>query len=114
MLIAVVLVAVLAVVSISLLSAARAYVGGESQWSRAQKTATHYLMRYAESRSDKDWDGYLKAIEVPMGDRRAREALDQPTLDLAAAWEGFRTGLTHDDDIPASSACIAGSGMCLS
>ena len=45
MLIAVVLVAVLAVVSISLLSAARAYVGGESQWSRAQKTATHYLMR---------------------------------------------------------------------
>ena len=100
MLIAVVLVAVLAVVSISLLSAARAYVGGESQWSRAQKTATHYLMRYAESRSDKDWDGYLKAIEVPMGDRRAREALDQPTLDLAAAWEGFRTGLTHDDDVP--------------
>jgi PAS domain S-box-containing protein len=100
MLIAVVLVAVLAVVSISLLSAARAYVGGESQWSRAQKTATHYLMRYAETRSAKDWDGYLKAIEVPLGDRRAREALDRDELDVAAAWEGFRTGLTHDDDIP--------------
>ncbi len=96
----VVLVAALAVMCISLLSAARAYVGGESQWSRAQKTATHYLTRYADSRSPGDWKRYRDAIEVPLGDRRAREELDKPHPDLAVVRAGFITGLNHPDDIP--------------
>ncbi|MDQ6680971.1 MAG: GGDEF domain-containing protein, partial [Pseudomonadota bacterium] len=96
----VVLVAALAVMCISLLSATRAYVSGESQWSRAQKTATHYLTRYAESRSPADWKRYREAIEVPLGDRRAREELDKPHPDLAVVRAGFITGLNHPDDIP--------------
>jgi hypothetical protein len=34
--------------SIDILSAARAYVGGESLWSKRQKDAVIHLMRYAD------------------------------------------------------------------
>ncbi|MFY9512212.1 MAG: GGDEF domain-containing protein, partial [Rubrivivax sp.] len=94
-----VLLATFAVVCIMLLSAARAYVGGESQWSRAQKTATHHLLRYAETRAPQDWDAYHAAIQIPLGDRRAREELDKPEPDLEVVRAGFLAGANHADDI---------------
>ena len=45
---------VLAVFSMDLLSAARAYVGGEGLWSKAQKQAVYSLNRYADSRAEAD------------------------------------------------------------
>ena len=95
-----VLLAALCVMCISLLSAARAYVGGESQWSRSQKAAAHHLLRYAETRSAQDWAGYTGAIQVPLGDRRAREELDKPRPDLAVARDGLLAGANHIDDVP--------------
>jgi PAS domain S-box-containing protein len=94
------LLASLGVVCISVLSAARAYVGGESQWSRSQKSAAHHLQRYAETGDPNLWAAYLSAIEVPLGDRRAREELDRPEPDLAVVRDGFIAGLNHPDDIP--------------
>ncbi|MBI3368789.1 MAG: PAS domain S-box protein, partial [Burkholderiales bacterium] len=95
-----VVLAALSIVSISVLSAARAYVGGESQWSRSQKSASHHLMRYADTRAAADWERYSRAIAVPLGDRRAREALNQPEPDLALVREGFVAGMNHPDDVP--------------
>ena len=43
----VVLLLVLSGISMDILSATRAYVGGESLWSKAQKDAVFYLNRYA-------------------------------------------------------------------
>ena len=71
----VVLLVVLGNVSMDILSATRAYVGGESLWSKAQKDAVYYLNRYAATRSEPDYERYLEAIKVPIGDRKAREEL---------------------------------------
>src|SRR5208282_3490105 len=86
-------------VSMDILSSTRAYVGGESLWSKAQKDAAFYLNRYAATRSETDYDRYLDVIKVPLGDRKAREELDQPKPNLERARAGFIEGHNHPDDI---------------
>jgi hypothetical protein len=43
------LLAILGMASAEILSAVRAYVGGESLWSKGQKDAVYQLMNYVES-----------------------------------------------------------------
>jgi PAS domain S-box-containing protein len=93
--------AVLGTAAISLLSAARAYVGGEGIWSRAQKSAVQALLLYLDDGNEAHFRDWEAAIAVPMGDRRAREELDQPAPDLQRVTEGFTAGQNHPDDIPA-------------
>jgi diguanylate cyclase (GGDEF)-like protein/PAS domain S-box-containing protein len=95
----VVLLVVLWSVSMDILSATRAYVGGESLWSKAQKDAVFYLNRYAATRSETDYERYLEVIKVPLGDREAREELEQPSPNLERARQGFLDGRNHPDDI---------------
>src|SRR5713226_8434876 len=59
----------LAIVSIDILAAGRAYVEGESLWSKNQKEAVFHLLRFAETRSESDFRSYQKAIMVPLGSR---------------------------------------------
>jgi two-component system, sensor histidine kinase len=82
------------------LSSARAYVGGESLWSKGQKDAVRHLLSYAETHDEADWTGYRKAIAIPLGDRIAREQLETPRPDLEAVRGGFLAGGLHPDDIP--------------
>ncbi|MBT9489145.1 MAG: PAS domain S-box protein [Rubrivivax sp.] len=93
------LLSALAILCILLISSARAYVGGESQWSKGQKIATLALLRYAETRDPAEWRRYEAAIAVPLGDRRAREELEQAEPDLAIVREGFLQGDNHADDL---------------
>jgi diguanylate cyclase (GGDEF)-like protein/PAS domain S-box-containing protein len=95
----IILLAVLWSLSMDILSATRAYVGGESLWSKAQKDAVFYLNRYAVTRSETDYERYLEAIKVPLGDRKAREELEQASPNLARARQGFLEGHNHPDDI---------------
>ena len=90
---------ILAIESLDVLSASRAYVGGESLWSKAQKEAVYSLVRYAQSRSESDYRDYHAAIAVPMGDRRARLELEKAKPDLAAARDGFIAGKNDPDDV---------------
>ena len=90
----------LAVTEMRVLSAVRAYVGGEGLWSKAQKSAVHRLQRYATTRDPRDWEGFRAAIAVPLGDRRARLALDRPDPDTAAATAGLLDGRNHPGDVP--------------
>ena len=83
------------------LSAGRAYVAGEGLWSKAQKDAVHYLLRYARTLEERDYERYADAISVNLGDRRAREALDRPDPDFAAARQGFIQGRNHPHDVDA-------------
>ena len=78
----------------------RAYVSAESAWSNAQKNAVGYLEQYAQTRNEDYFAQYQNEIAVPLGDRKARLALDHPRPDLARAREGFREGRNHPDDIP--------------
>ncbi|MGH7254162.1 MAG: hypothetical protein ACREI3_00165, partial [Nitrospirales bacterium] len=59
----------LAVASIDILAAGRAYVEGESLWSKNQKEAVFHLIRFAATGSESDFLGYRKSIMVPKGFR---------------------------------------------
>ena len=86
---------VVAIVSIDVLSSVRAYVTGESLYSKGQKDAQIYLLDYAEYHKEDDYRRFQQALAVPLGDRLAREALQRPDPDLAAARDGFLQGGNH-------------------
>ncbi|WP_019466631.1 EAL domain-containing protein [Dyella japonica] len=86
--------------SLDILSAARAFVGGESRWSKAQKIAVASLEQYLTSKAEADYDRYLDAIAVPLGDHRARIELDRPQPDMAIVASGFGRGGIDASDVP--------------
>src|SRR6202021_1298977 len=86
--------------SIDILSAARAYVGGESLWSKRQKDAVIHLMRYADGHGEDEFRAYERAIAVPLGDRKARLELTNARPDYDKAAAGLLAGGSHPDDIP--------------
>jgi diguanylate cyclase (GGDEF)-like protein/PAS domain S-box-containing protein len=89
----------LAVISLYTLSSVRAYVGGEALWSKGQKDAIYDLNRYIETGDAVAYRRYQKAIDIPIGDRDARFALDTKPPDLKATRAGFLRGGNHPDDI---------------
>ena len=95
----VVVLLLLASYSISLMSASRAYVGGEGLWSKAQKQAVHALLRYTLDHQPGDYRRYESELAVILGDRQARLELEKDEPDLAVARQGFLQGRNHPDDI---------------
>jgi signal transduction histidine kinase len=79
-------------------SGARAYVGGEGLWSKSQKHAVYYLSKYATSRQETDYESYLRAIAVPLGDKKARLELEKAAPDYAVVYQGFAEGRNHPAD----------------
>ncbi len=68
------------------LSSARAYVGGEGLWSKAQKDAVYHLTRYAYTRDPLEYAAFESHLDVHRGDRQARLELlkDRHRLDPGA------------------------------
>ncbi|WP_019451176.1 diguanylate cyclase [Cupriavidus sp. BIS7] len=92
--------ALFCIASVDVLSAARSFVAGESLWTKGQKAAVLHLLSYSRSQLDSDYDAYLVAIAVPLGDHRARIELERrPDYDHARAVEGLLIGGNHSDDI---------------
>jgi signal transduction histidine kinase len=91
--------ALLGVLSADLLSAARAYVGGESLWSKSRALASQQLRHYLQGGDAAALDGFERALAVPLGDRRARLELDRVGTDAAVVREGFVQGGNHPDDV---------------
>jgi diguanylate cyclase (GGDEF)-like protein len=85
--------------SIGILSAGRAYVGGEGLWSKAQKDMIYSLARYAHYHNLAYYQAYLKSLDVSHGDRQARLELEKKNPDLQIATAGFLQGRNHPDDI---------------
>ena len=98
-LIVVALLAALGAASAEILSAVRAYVGAESLWSKGQKDAIHHLSTYADSRNPVDYQKYLSAVAVPMGDRMARLELQRPNPNLEVARRGYLDAGNHPGDV---------------
>ncbi|AET92207.1 diguanylate cyclase/phosphodiesterase with PAS/PAC sensor(s) [Burkholderia sp. YI23] len=73
--------------SLSIMSSVRAYIGGESTWSKGQKDAVFYLIRYAQTGDEAAFRQYESAIAYPLNLKRARLALEGsgPDPDLAIA-----------------------------
>ena len=80
-------------------AASTAWIMGQSHWSRGQQQATHALSRYITSGDPADLAATRQALRVPLGDLRARRALEQAEPDVAAARQGFIEGGNARGDI---------------
>ena len=89
----------LSYLTIDNLSDARAYVGGEGLWSKAQKQAMYDLLRYSISHSEQDYLAYQQSLLVPLGDKEARIELEKPAPDMSVVRRGFLQGRNHPDDV---------------
>ena len=96
----VILQALLAGLSLEILSSVRAYVGGEGIWSKSQKDAIHFISVYSQTGDADFFDRFRKAIAIPLSDRAARHALELSIPDLDAARDGLLGGGNHPGDVP--------------
>jgi diguanylate cyclase (GGDEF)-like protein len=96
---AILLQAILATFSFSILSSVRAYVAGEGFWTRGQKDAIYYLTEYVISGNEKDFGLFQAAVAVPLADRAARIALESNQPNIAVARKSFIAGHNHSDDV---------------
>ncbi|WP_297892757.1 sensor domain-containing diguanylate cyclase [Shewanella sp.] len=76
----------------------RTYVRGEGLWAKAQKDAIFYLTHYSHDKNEVDYQRYLAATDVIMGDSQARQALRSVPIDEQAAKLGFIQGGNDERD----------------
>ncbi len=85
--------------TIKILSSTRAYINGESQYSKGQKDASLYLSAYLQTEDTADWTAFNAAISIPMGDNIARKLLTDHGPDKEIT-QGFLAGKNRPDDVP--------------
>jgi diguanylate cyclase (GGDEF)-like protein len=90
---------ILANFSFGLLSSMRAYVGGESMWSKAQKDAVFHLQKYADNHAPAELRQFRSDIAVSLGDHEARIEMDKPNPDIRKVRREFIRGGNHPDDV---------------
>lgn len=84
--------------TIKILSANRAYVNGESHYSKSQKDASRHLITYLYTQNPNQWKLYLQELKVPQGDGIARITLLKAG-DNTVARNGLLVGRNHEDDL---------------
>jgi diguanylate cyclase (GGDEF)-like protein len=96
---AMVLLLLVAALGMQVLSVIRAYIAGESHWSKAQKNAVFHLEKFASVGNESEYQAYRANIAVNLGDRRARLAMVGTQVDAEAARLGLLEGRNHPDDV---------------
>jgi len=84
---------------LELQTSATAYIIGESHWSKSQQSLAHELQRYAASGDPAQLQRARDLLRVPLGDRRARLALEQDPVDLETPRQGFLDGMNAPEGI---------------
>ncbi len=84
--------------SIKLVSATRAYVNAESQYSKAQKKATRYLISFVETRHLESYHLFKKELSIPIGDKLARTGMENGDK-YAGIKNNLISGRNHSTDI---------------
>ena len=84
--------------SIKILSGTRAYINGESEYSKGQKDASTYLTNYIYFENERDYVAFERAISIPKGDQIARLALSSSNINVEIAKAGFLKGKNHPED----------------
>ncbi|WP_198411357.1 putative bifunctional diguanylate cyclase/phosphodiesterase [Marinimicrobium alkaliphilum] len=79
-------------------SAARAYVAGESEWSKSQKEVVYWLDRAADTGEGLWLMQAREALQVPLSDLQARLAMEQHPPDQDAAVQHFIDAGNHPGD----------------
>lgn len=86
--------------AMSTLSSVRAFVNGESLWSKSQKESVISLHKYARTWDEAHYQVFQKNIGILQGDERGRIALEQKPPDVEAATREFLNGGNHPEDVP--------------
>jgi PAS domain S-box-containing protein len=86
-------------VGLSMQAAARAYVGGESVWSKAEKQAAQCLQRYASSGAARDYACYEAHLTQPLAHREARKELLKEDFDPGRVRDLFLEGGIDTADV---------------
>ncbi len=89
----------LAAASMTILSAGRAYVEGESLWSKAFNRSVYFLLRYTETLEDRDYQRSVEALRVPLSSQRARLEMDKPNRDMNIVRASAIEGQIHSSDV---------------
>ena len=82
------------------LATARAYVSGESEWSRATHSAIFHLDRFAESGDAEALRLARSDLQIPLAHRAARQELTSAAPDAERARELLLEGGNHGQDVP--------------
>jgi diguanylate cyclase (GGDEF)-like protein len=90
---------ILANFSFGLLSSMRAYVGGESVWSKAQKDAVFHLQKFALGNAPEEFYRFRTDIAIYLGDHEARIEMNKSTPNIRRVREEFIRGGNHPDDV---------------
>jgi len=99
----------LAIVSIDILTAGRAYVEGESLWSKNQKEAVFHLLRFAETQIRVRFPQLSEGDSGAAGFPKRQVSSLKIHSGLSAVRPASSKAEPNPDDIPASSACISAS-----
>lgn len=84
--------------SLKTTSAVRAYINGESHYSKGQKDASSHLITYLTLEDEESWQSFVEELNVPIGDSLARIGLLNDSSD-AFIRAGFLQGRNHKDDV---------------
>lgn len=79
-------------------SAVRAYINGESEYSKGQKDALLYLLTYVQTGDQQYWPIFRNSLNIPIGDNLARRALVN-NGNTETIKEGFLMGKNDPDDL---------------
>ena len=86
--------------SVYLLSATRAFVTGESLWSKGQHEAIYFLNLYLDTAQQKHLDAFRRTIAVPLGYRKGREFMEASPVNKAAAFDAWVKAGNPPEDLP--------------
>lgn len=84
--------------SIKILTSIRGYVNGESEYSKAQKDATRFLIDFIQTSDIDSYKYFKEELAVPIGDSLARLAL-RTNEPKEVIWQAALQGRNHPDDI---------------
>jgi signal transduction histidine kinase len=99
LILAIVLLLCLCIGGFHVLSAVRAFVGGESLWSKARSSAVASLHAHVIAGRPADYRRFLESLAVIVGDRTARLEMEKPQPDLQVVRDGFIAGENSPEDI---------------
>ncbi|MEH6368083.1 MAG: EAL domain-containing protein [Pseudomonas marincola] len=92
--------ALLLLISLNVLSSVRAYVNGESLWSKGYKDAIFFLGLYVDKPDEIYLKQYQQAIAAPLNFQHAKSALESPVFDPHAAQRSLVAGGIDPQDAP--------------
>ena len=86
--------------SVYTLSAMRAFVTGESLWSKGQHEAVYFLSLYIDTENPHHLESFRRAIGTPLAYRKGRDLIERSPPDVAGATAAFIEAGNEPADLP--------------